>query len=474
MILPSKTIPTIAIVGRQNVGKSTLYNRITRSRDALVADIPGLTRDPKIGIGSVGGKEYLVADTGGLSSSAEKNTLQERVSESTEEIAKASEAILFVVDSKEGLIERDKDILSSIRKWNKPTLLVANKSENVSYEFVSSEFSPLGLNDIYAVSAKQNQGVNELISSVTNEIMETKEKSWQAAEGRSGIFISIIGRPNVGKSTLINQIVGYDRLITSDIPGTTRDDIRVDFERNGKNYSFIDTAGLRRKSRVTEYSEKLTSLRTLKAITSSQITILVIDADESIIAQDLTLLGHVLTNGKALVIAANKWDRLTKERKNRFLDEIERRFSFVKFSEVVFISAKYGFGIDNLFDAVQKTWKAISFEIKTGHLSKILEKAVENHPPPLVKGRRIKLRFAHVGNRNPLTILIYGNQLKSMPLSYTRYLENFFRSELKLSGTPIKIIYRQTDNPYAGKKNKLSRRQISKRKRLLRYSKKNR
>ena len=473
MIFPTETVPTIAIVGRQNVGKSTLYNRITRSRDALVADIPGLTRDPKIGIGVVGGKEYLVADTGGLSRSAETDTLQERVSESTKEIAKASEAILFVVDSKEGLIERDKDILSNIRKWNKPTILVANKSENVSYEFVASEFSPLGLNNIYAISAKQNLGVNELISSVTNEIMETTEKSWSAVE-RKGVSISIIGRPNVGKSTLINKIVGYDRLITSDIPGTTRDDIRVDFERNGENYSFIDTAGLRRKSRVTEYSEKLTSLKTLKAITSSQITILVIDAEESISAQDLTLLGHVLTNGKALVIAANKWDRLSEERKNRFLDEIERRFSFVKFSEVVFISAKYGFGIDHLFDAVQKTWKAISFEIKTGRLSKILEEAVENHPPPLVRGRRIKLRFAHVGNRNPLTILIYGNQLKSTPLSYTRYLENFFRSKFRLSGTPIKIIYRQTDNPYAGKKNKLSKRQMSKRKRLLRYSKKNR
>jgi len=263
MIFPTETVPTIAIVGRQNVGKSTLYNRITRSRDALVADIPGLTRDPKIGIGVVGGKEYLVADTGGLSRSAETDTLQERVSESTKEIAKASEAILFVVDSKEGLIERDKDILSNIRKWNKPTILVANKSENVSYEFVASEFSPLGLNNIYAISAKQNLGVNELISSVTNEIMETTEKSWSAVE-RKGVSISIIGRPNVGKSTLINKIVGYDRLITSDIPGTTRDDIRVDFERNGENYSFIDTAGLRRKSRVTEYSEKLTSLKTLR------------------------------------------------------------------------------------------------------------------------------------------------------------------------------------------------------------------
>ena len=238
MIPPPETIPTIVIVGRQNVGKSTLFNQITRSKEALVADIPGLTRDPKIGIGRVGNREYLVADTGGLSTPGEKTALEERVSESTEEVAKASEIILFVVDSKEGLVEQDKDILSNIRKWNKPTVLVANKSESVTYEFVSSEFSPLGLKNIYAISARQNLGVGELITSVTNEIIETKEKLWSAEDDRRRLSISIIGRPNVGKSTLINQIVGYDRLITSDIPGTTRDDIRVDFEQNGKNFIF--------------------------------------------------------------------------------------------------------------------------------------------------------------------------------------------------------------------------------------------
>ena len=473
-MLPTPDITTIAIVGRQNVGKSTLYNRITRSRDALVADIPGLTRDPKIGIGLLGDKEYLIADTGGISITDKEDILLDRVSKSTIEIGKASQLILFVVDSREGLTEQDKEILSNIRKWNKPTVLVANKSENISFELVTSEFSPLGLKEVFCIAAKQNMGISELINSITDNLTLTKDENTKKNDATGRLSISIIGKPNVGKSTLINKIVGYDRLITSDIPGTTRDDIQVDFERKGKGYTFVDTAGLRRKSKVTEYSEKLTALKTLKAITRSEITILVIDASEKISAQDLTLLGHVLSNGKALVIAANKWDQVGRHDRDDFLTDIERRFSFVKFSEVVFLSAKRGYGIDALFRAVMRTNEAITSEIKTGVLSKIIEEAVKNHSPPLVRGRRIKLRFAHIGNRNPLTILIYGNQVESIPKSYGRYLENFIREKLKLSGTPIKLIYRQNDNPYAGRKNKLSKRQVVKRKRLLNYAKKSR
>lgn len=470
----TKTIPTIAIVGRQNVGKSTLYNRITRSRDALVADFPGITRDPKIGFGVVGNKEYLIADTGGFSYNTEDNGLLNRVMHSTKEIALEAEIILFVVDSREGLTEQDKAVASEIRTWDKPTAIVANKSESADPDLIISEFSPLGFKDIFCIAAKTNMGITELIKAITTPFLESIETGYEENPEKKSLSISIIGKPNVGKSTLINKVVGYDRLITSNIPGTTRDDIWVDFERKGKKYTFVDTAGLRRKSRVTEYPEKLSALKTLKTIARSEITILVIDASNVISAQDLNLLGQVLNNGKALVIAANKWDLLKDHEKKNFLKDTERRFNFVRFSEVVRISARDGFGIENLFEAIVRTWRAVTKEIKTGVLSKLIEEAVLNHAPPLVRGRRIKLRFAHIGCRNPLTILIYGNQVKSIPKSYGRYLENFLREKLKLSGTPIKLIYRQSENPFAGRKNSLSKRQVAKRKRLLNYSKKSR
>tara|TARA_B100000676_G_scaffold209212_1_gene205434 strand:- start:11039 stop:12460 length:1422 start_codon:yes stop_codon:yes gene_type:complete len=470
----TKTIPTIAIVGRQNVGKSTLYNRITRSRDALVADFPGITRDPKIGLGVVGEKEYLIADTGGFSYNNEDHGLLNRVMHSTKEIALEAEIILFVVDSREGLTEQDRAVASEIRKWDKPTALVANKSESADPDLIISEFSSLGFKDIFCIAAKINMGITELIKAITSPFLESIETGYEEKPEEKSLSISIIGKPNVGKSTLINKVVGYDRMITSNIPGTTRDDIWVNFERKGTKYTFVDTAGLRRKSRVTDYPEKLTALKTLKTIARAEITILVIDASNAISAQDLNLLGQVLNNGKALVIAANKWDLLKDHEKKNFLKDIERRFNFVRFSEVVRISARDGFGIENLFEAIVRTWSAVSKEIKTGVLSKLIEEAVLNHAPPLVRGRRIKLRFAHIGCRNPLTILIYGNQVKSIPKSYGRYLENFLREKLKLSGTPIKLIYRQSENPFAGKKNSLSKRQVAKRRRLLNYSKKHR
>ena len=469
-----KTIPTIVIVGRQNVGKSTLYNKITRSRDALVADFPGLTRDPKIGLGVVGEKEYLIADTGGFAYNTEDNNLLDRVMQSTKEVALEAEIILFVVDSREGLTEQDREIAHEVRRWGKPTALIANKSETSDPDLIISEFSSLGFKDIFCIAAKINMGITELITTITEPFLESIETEDGEVLREKRLSISIIGKPNVGKSTLINKVVGYNRMITSHIPGTTRDDIWVNFERKGNKYTFVDTAGLRRKSRVNEYSEKLTALKTLKTIARSEITILVIDASNAISAQDLSLLGQVLNNGKALVIAANKWDLLKRHEKENFLNDIERRFNFVRFSEVVLISARDGFGIDNLFKAIARTWDAVSKEIKTGVLSKLIEEAVLNHAPPLVRGRRIKLRFAHIGRRNPLTILIYGNQVKSIPKSYGRYLENFLREKLKLSGTPVKLIYRQSENPYAGRKNSLSKRQVSKRKRLLSYSKKHR
>ena len=470
----TKTIPTIAIVGRQNVGKSTLYNRITCSRDALVANFPGITRDPKIGLGVVGEKEYLIADTGGFSYDTEDNSLLNRVMHSTKEIALEAEILLFIVDSREGLTEQDRAVAFEIRKWNKPTALVANKSESADPDLIISEFSALGFKDIFCIAAKTNMGITELIKATTEPFLKSIDTAYAQEPEEKRLSISIIGKPNVGKSTLINKVVGFDRMITSNIPGTTRDDIWVNFERKGKKYTFVDTAGLRRKSRVTEYPEKLTALKTLKTIARSEITILVIDASNPISAQDLNLLGQVLNNGKALVIAANKWDLLKNHEKDNFLKDIERRFNFVKFSEVVLISAREGFGIENLFEAIVRTWNAITKEIKTGVLSKLIEEAVLNHAPPLVRGRRIKPRFAHIGSRNPLTILIYGNQVKSIPKSYGRYLENFLREKLKLSGTPIKLIYRQSENPFAGKKNSLSKRQVAKRKRLLNYSKKKR
>ena len=472
-MFPETVIPTIAIIGRQNVGKSTLYNRITKTRDALVADIPGLTRDPKIGLGKIGPIEFLVADTGGIEQKKTGKNLIERVAKSAMEIANASELILLVVDSRDGLTPSDREILSEIRKLNKKIILVANKSENINYEFASAEFSTLGINNLHVISAKENIGVQELILEATQKWRNIEHSAELNTKLNSNLSISIIGRPNVGKSTLVNQVVGYERLLTSDEPGTTREDVDVDFKRNDKNYTLIDTAGLRRKSKVTEYAEKLSALKTLKALVRSQITVLVIDAETSITAQDLTLLGYALNNGKALVIAANKWDRLTREQKQHFIDDVDRRFKFVRYSEVVFISAKYRKGLNELFVAIEKTWQSISADIKTSHLSNLLQIATDNHPPPLVRGRRIRLRFAHLESRNPLIILIHGNQVKSVPATYTRYLENFLRSQLKLSGTPIKIVYRQSENPYSRKKNQLTNRQQTKRRRLLKHVRNN-
>lgn len=463
--------PTIAIVGRPNVGKSTLFNRITRSRDALVADVPGLTRDPRVGIGRMGEAGYIVVDTGGIDDAADDD-ISGLVAEQALAAAAECDAIVLLVDGRAGMNAADEFLASALRRMGKPLIVGVNKCEGVDVDLAASEFSALGAGQTHTISAAHGDGVAELIDAVTTGWPPAE--SYHAAEHDQRIRVAVLGRPNVGKSTLVNRILGEERMITCDLPGTTRDSIDSDFERDGQAYTIIDTAGLRRKSKTSGVAEKFSVVQTLQALDSAAVALLIVDARESITEQDLTLLGLVLESGRALVVVVNKWDGLDVDQRDQIKRDLDRRLRFAEFAEVRFISALHGSGVGDLFGAIGTAWQAATQAQKTGNLSQLLKRAVTSHPPPLVRGRRIKLRYAHLGGRNPPTIVIHGNQTDSVPGSYVRYLENFFRDELGLVGTPVKIEFRQSDNPFAGRRNKLTPRQQYKRRRMMKHVKKKR
>ena len=461
--------PTIAIVGRPNVGKSTLFNRLTRSRDALVADVPGLTRDPKVGIGRVGEAGYIVVDTGGIDEAAE-DLLAGRVSDQALAAARLCDAVIVMVDARAGINAADEQIVKTLREAGLRAVLAVNKAEGREANLALAEFASLGLAEGHAISAAHGDGVGAMIESLTAGWPATAD---YAREDRSGrIRIAVVGRPNVGKSTLVNRILGEERMITSNVPGTTRDAVDADFERHGRAYTIIDTAGLRRRARTQGIEEKFSAVQTLHALDRAQVALLLIDAQDGLTEQDLHLLGMVLESGRALVVVVNKWDGLDTEKRERIHREIDRRLRFAHFAEVRCISALHGSGVGMLFPAIDAAWEAAFAAPKTRDLTELLAQAVVAHAPPLVRGRRIKLRYAHLGGRNPPTIVIHGNQVENVPGSYKRYLENFFREQLDLVGTPIQLEFRQGENPYAGRRNQLTQRQQDSRRRLMKHVKK--
>ncbi len=461
-------LPVIALVGRPNVGKSTLFNRLTRSRDALVADQPGLTRDRQYGIGKLGDRPYLVVDTGGLSGDREGiDALMEK-----QVLAAIDEAdhLLFLVDARDGLTAGDEFIAERLRRTGKPITLVVNKTDGLDADTVASEFHALGLGDPRPIAAAQGRGVRSLIEGVLATLPEAPEAATPPEE--EGTRIAVVGRPNVGKSTLINRLLGEERVVAYDRPGTTRDAIAIPFEHQGRPYTLIDTAGVRRRARISEAIEKFSVIKTLQAMEQANVVLLVLDAHQGIGEQDATLAGHVLDSGRALVVVINKWDGLEPDERERIRAEMQRRLPFLSFADWHFVSALHGSGVGHLMEAADAAYRAAMIDLPTPELTRVLEEAVAEHQPPLVRGRRIKLRYAHQGGRNPPVIVIHGNQVDQVPASYRRYLVNRFREAFDLHGTPLRVEFRAGKNPYEGRRNKLTKRQVGKRRRLMRHVKK--
>ncbi len=438
-------LPVIALVGRPNVGKSTLFNVLTKSRDALVADYPGLTRDRKYGHASYNDKSYILIDTGGLSGESEE--LDEKMAQQTLLAIDEANLVLFMVDGRAGLTAADEAIARQLRRLGKSIHLVINKSDGIDVQQALSDFAQLGFADAYPISASHKRGVPQLIEEMLGDWPE-----WESeAEQQKGIKVAIVGKPNVGKSTLVNRILGEDRVVAMDLPGTTRDSIYIPFERDGQQYTLIDTAGVRRQKKVKEKVEKFSVIKTLQAIDESNVTIIMIDAREGISDQDLHLLGYAIDSGRALLIAINKWDGMDEYDKQQVKEEIQRRLSFVQFAEIFFISALHGSGVGVLYRAINRAYESAMRKLSTSELTRILENATQAHQPPTVHGRRIKLRYAHQGGMNPPIIVVHGNQTDLLPKSYSRYLMNYFIEALALQGTPMRMEFKTGANPYAEK-----------------------
>lgn len=465
-------LPVIALVGRPNVGKSTLFNVLTRTRDALVADAPGLTRDRKYGRGRVGQKPYLVVDTGGLSGN--KENIDVLMAQQTRLAITEADVILLLVDAKDGRTPGDEEIALELRRCGKPLWLVVNKTDGLQAETAQAEFFQLGIDRHCAISASHGRGIAQMMEDVLDSLPEPVDGPSEIEESAANTTsIAVIGRPNVGKSTLVNRLIGEQRVLAFDLPGTTRDSIYIPFTRAGVDYTLIDTAGVRRRGRIHEVVEKFSVIKAMQAIEAANVVVLVLDAQQQIAEQDVSLLGHILESGRALVIAVNKWDGLEPEQRARIKRELAYRLSFIDYAEIIYISALHGSGIGNLFDSVIQAYESASKALSTPNLTRILQEATSAHAPPLVRGRRIKLRYAHQGGRNPPIIVIHGNQVGSVPDTYERFLVNTFRKRLSLHGTPIKIQFKGSDNPYAHNKNVLNKSQIAKRARLKRHVKKN-
>ena len=460
----------IAIVGRPNVGKSTLFNHLTRSRNALVSDQPGMTRDRQYGFAELAERGFILIDTGGLHDSDASNpVLADSVEKQSFTAMTEADAVFWLVDGRAGLTPVDESLVQKLRQLNKPVYLLVNKSEGLDKHTVTAEFHALGVGTPIAISAKRGSGIAALMETVMQDFPLTVAPREEITEG---LRISIIGRPNVGKSTLTNRLLGEDRMLTFEQPGTTRDSIRIPFQRQDRHYILIDTAGVRRRARISDAVEKLSVVKTLEALDQAQVVILVIDAREGLTDQDLTLLGMTAESGKSLLLAVNKWDGLENDQKQTVKKQLDRRLDFADYAVIHFISALHGTGVGKLFQDIDRIGKAQTIESKPSQVTEILEAALATHQPPLVRGRRIKLRYAHLGGHNPVRIIIHGNQIEHVPSAYQRYLANVFRKRLKLVGTPVLIEFKSGTNPYAGNKNVLSKRQAAKRRRLMRHVKK--
>ena len=464
-------LPVIALVGRPNVGKSTLFNRLTRSRDALVADYPGLTRDRQYGFGRLGPVPYIVIDTGGVAGGEEG--INEAMVEQTVRALEEADVALILVDARGGISAADEHVADLARRTGKKTWLVVNKGEGLDSAIAGSEFHALGLGEPVVVSAAHGDHINALMEAVLEDFERDEEEPVPSYDDdEHALRIAVVGRPNVGKSTLINRLIGEDRLVVYDLPGTTRDSVSVPFVKNDRKYELIDTAGIRRKSKVHEAIEKFSIVKALQAIDRAEVVVAVLDAHEGVTEQDVSLLGLVLERGRSLVVVTNKWDGISAEQRKLVRDQLDRRLPFLDFAERITISALHGTAVGDVLPAVERAFKAAVIDMPTTELTRELESAITAHPPPLVRGRRIKLRYAHQGGRNPPVIVIHGNQTDRVPESYRRYLINHFRKVFKLRGTPVRLQFKSSDNPYKGRRNKLTPRQERRRKRLMKRVKK--
>ena len=467
-------LPVVALVGRPNVGKSTLFNRLTRSRNALVADYPGLTRDRQYGQAEVEEHPFIVIDTGGIN--GDEKGIDLLMAEQSLMAIEEADAILFMVDARDGLTSADHGIAEYLRKQDKKVFLVANKIDGIDGDSAVAEFYSLGLGEhVHQIAAAHGRGVTQLLTLALTphieelgqpkagegeefdgeyELSDTElaQQIEEAPKENDTIKLAIIGKPNVGKSTLTNRILGEERVVVYDMPGTTRDSVYIPMEHKGRKYTLIDTAGIRRRKNVTDIVEKFSVIKTLRAIEDSNVCLLLIDAREGISDQDLSLLGFILESGRSLVVAVNKWDGLEEHVKDRIKTELDRRLGFIDFAKIHFISALHGTGVGHLYESVEEAFVSATKRISTAMVTKVLDMAVFDHQPPMHQGRRIKLKYAHAGGYNPPIIVIHGNLAKKLPQSYKRYLMNYYRKSLKIMGTPIRIEFRETSNPFAGKK----------------------
>jgi len=485
-------LPVVALVGRPNVGKSTLFNRLTRTRDALVADFPGLTRDRKYGQAKIDEQEFIVIDTGGIT--GDEEGIDALMAGQSLQAIEEADAVLFLVDARAGMTVADEAIAEHLRKQEKKVFVVANKTDGIDADSVCGEFYALGLGEVYQIAAAHGKGVRQMIDTALDGFFDDVVAEEESEEFDAGleyveedeeallkeqerlqnlpIKLALIGRPNVGKSTLTNRILGEERVLVYDMPGTTRDSIYIPMTRDDREYIIIDTAGVRKRKKVNETVEKFSVIKTLKAIEDSNVVMLIIDARDGISDQDLSLLGYTLNAGRSLVIAVNKWDGMSEYDKERVKSELDRRLGFIDFAKIHFISALHGTGVGHLYESVEEAYDSSTKRISTSMLTRIMSMAVDDHNPPMVQGRRVKLRYAHAGGYNPPLIVIHGNQVKKLADSYKRYLMNYFRRSLGIMGTPIRIEFREGSNPFEGRRNKLTPNQLYKRKRMMKFHKK--
>lgn len=451
--------PVVALVGRPNVGKSTLFNRLTRSRNAIVADYSGLTRDRHYGEGRVGDRPFLVIDTGGFEPKVKTGIMKE-MARQTELAISESDVVIFLVDARSGINAHDHEIAVKLRKVGVPVILAVNKAEGLQASQASAEFHELGLGEPLAISSAHGDGVANLIEVALSKIPQVEDETSISSEDEVDldsnetefkdhrIKLAVVGRPNVGKSTLINSLLGEQRVIAFDMPGTTRDAIEIDFESNGKKYKLIDTAGLRKRGKVFESIEKFSVIKTLQAIEACNIVVLILDAQSEISEQDAHIAGFILESGRALVVAINKWDGLSEDKREWVIREFERKLRFLSFAKVHYISALKAYGIKSLLKSVNQAHEAAFRKLATPKLTRELQSAVEQQPPPRKGIFRPKMRYAHQGGQNPPLVIIHGNALDAIPDSYRRYLESRFRKVFKLEGTPLRIEFKSTTNPY--------------------------
>ncbi len=457
-----RLLPAIALVGRPNVGKSTLFNRLTQSRDALVADFPGLTRDRLYGYARLGDQSLVVIDTGGLS--GEREALDESMARQVALAVAEADVVVMLADADAGLTAGDEQVAALMRRSGKPTLLAINKVDGAQPELAVAEFHALGLDDPIALSALRGSGVPALLQRIEDRLPASSSTPQEPTE--EGVRLAVVGRPNVGKSTLVNRLLGEERVVTQDQAGTTRDSIAVPFSVDAQRFVLVDTAGIRRRAKVDQTIEKFSVVKALQAVEEADAVMLLLDAQAGITEQDVSLVGLIVERGRALALGINKWDGLANSQRSEITRQLDRQLPFLDFVDTHYISARHGSNIFDLLKSAARAAQAATRDLATARINDVLQAAVQAHPPPVVRRTRVKLSYGHQGGKRPPTIVLHGNQTNRLPGSYRRYLVNCFRRAFKLRGTPIRLQLRTAENPYAGRRNKLTPRQLRRQRRI--------